>query len=181
MNIISISKILLFVLTISFISACGGGGENEINTPTPVPTPVPEPTPVPTPVGMSALHTDGVKWVNAADDTVILKGTNLGNWLLHEFWMMNQSANTVATDQCTLESTLDERFGFDERERLMDLFRDNWIAERDWDIMASFGLNVIRLPFIWNLIEDEKNPMTLRSDAWQYLDYTIEQAEETEN
>ncbi|MFQ3192802.1 MAG: hypothetical protein ACI936_003956, partial [Paraglaciecola sp.] len=84
MNIISISKILLFVVTISFISACGGGGENEINTPTPVPTPapettpVPEPTPVPTPVGMSALHTDGVKWVNAADDTVILKGTNLG-------------------------------------------------------------------------------------------------------
>jgi hypothetical protein len=79
MNIISISKILLFVVTISFISACGGGVENEINTPTPVPTPAPEPTPVPTPVGMSALHTDGVKWVNAADDTVILKGTNLGN------------------------------------------------------------------------------------------------------
>lgn len=179
MNIISISKTLLFVVTISFISACGGGGgENEVNIPTPEPRPVPEPTPVPTPVGMSALHTDGVKWVNAADDTVILKGTNLGNWLLHEFWMMNQSANTVATDQCTLESTLDERFGFDQRERLMDLFRDNWIAERDWDIMASFGLNVIRLPFIWNLIEDEKNPMTLRSDAWQYLDYTIEQAEE---
>lgn len=136
-----------------------------------------ETDPEPEYVGLSPLHTEGTKWVNADNETVILKGTNLGNWLLHEFWMMNQSSNTVATDQCTLEATLDERFGFEERERLLDMFRDNWIAERDWDVMQSFGLNVIRLPFVWNVIEDEHNPKTLRTDAWQYIDYAIEQAE----
>lgn len=154
--------------------------EEEIVEPIPEPTPIPDPEPDPTPeyTGLSPLHTDGVKWVNAENETVILKGTNLGNWLLHEFWMMNQSSNTVATDQCTLEATFDERFGFEERERLMDLFRDNWISDRDWDIMQSFGINTIRLPFIWNLIEDELNPNNLREDAWQYLDLAIEKAEE---
>jgi endoglucanase len=160
-------KLLLPLMVIFLITACGG----DSNTPTPIPTPEPEP------VGLSKLHTQDTQWVNADGNSVILKGTNLGNWLLHEFWMMNQSSNTVATDQCTLEATLDQRFGFDERERLLDVFRDNWIGERDWDIMQSFGLNVIRLPFVWNVIEDEKNPMTLRTDAWQYIDYAIEQAE----
>jgi len=125
---------------------------------------------------LSAIHTQGTKWVNEDNQEVLLKGTNLGNWLLQEFWMMGQSTDAV-NDQCTLERILDERFGFDERERLMDVFRDNWITERDWDLLASFNLNVIRLPFIWNLIEDERNPMTLRDDAWQYLDYAIDQAE----
>lgn len=179
-------KRYLLLLFISFstltLSGCFGvnsdnelpsrGTESEVS-----PETTPEVQPEPEVTGFSPLHTDGTKWVNASGETVLLKGTNLGNWLLHEFWMMNQSSNTVATDQCTLEATFDERFGFEERERLLDLFRDNWITERDWDLMESFGLNTIRLPFVWNVIEDENNPMTLRDDAWQYIDYAVEQAE----
>src|SRR5690554_6169506 len=105
---------------------------------------------------MTMLRTDGTRWVNAHDETVILRGTNLGNWLLQEFWMMGQSTDAV-NDQCTLETLLDERFGRDERERLMTVFRDNWIRERDWDQMVEFGLNLVRLPFVWNLLEDEDN------------------------
>ncbi len=122
------------------------------------------------------LHAEGTQWVKDDGTAVALKGTNLGNWLLQEFWMMAQSTDAV-NDQCTLEATLDERFGFEERERLMTLFRDSWITDRDWDLMAEFGLNVVRIPFAYNLIEDENNPKTLREDAWHYLDYAIAQAE----
>lgn len=89
------------------------------------------------PRGLSKLSASGTDWVDQDGNTVLLKGTNLGNWLLKEFWMMNQTSNPVATDQCTLESTLDSRFGPTERNRLIGLFRDNWIRERDWDLMAS--------------------------------------------
>jgi len=128
------------------------------------------------PTELSPIHTEGTQWVDEQNEEVLLKGTNLGNWLLQEFWMMGQSSESV-NDQCTLEGIFDERFGFSERERLMDLFRDNWITERDWELLESFNLNVVRLPFIWNLVEDERQPMTLRDDAWQYFDYAIEQAE----
>lgn len=125
---------------------------------------------------ISMLSTDGTDWVKADGSPIALRGTNLGNWLLQEFWMMGQSTDAV-NDQCTLESVLDNRFGQAERERLMEMFRDNWITERDWNQMDEFGLNVVRVPFIWNLIEDENNHYSLRDDAWEYLDYAIEQAE----
>jgi endoglucanase len=123
------------------------------------------------------LKAQGTQWVTAEGGTPVhLKGTNLGNWLLQEFWMMGQDTAAI-NDQCTLEATFDERFGFEQRERLMTLFRDNWITDRDWDLLADFGMNVVRVPFIYNLIEDENNPQTLREDAWKYLDKAIDQAE----
>jgi glucan 1,3-beta-glucosidase len=104
-----------------------------------------------------------------------LRGTNLGNWLLHEFWMMGQGGNGVH-DHCTLEAEFTERFGYAEKERLVKLFRDNWITERDFDQMQAFGFNVVRLPILWSVIEDETQPMTLRDDAWHYIDWTIAEA-----
>lgn len=122
------------------------------------------------------LHQNGRFWHDASGNRVDLMGTNIGNWLQLEFWMMN--LNDQFHDQCSLEDNLTQRFGRTEKERLMKVFRDSWITERDWDLMASFGLNAVRLPFWYSLIEDETQPYTLRSDAWQYLDWAIDQAEQ---
>ncbi len=124
----------------------------------------------------SMLRTQGTQWINAEGNPVQLRGVNLGNWLLPEFWMMGYADNAAVNDQCTLQVVLDQRFGFQERERLIKLFRDHWITDRDWDLIPQFGLNMVRLPFIWSLIEDEKNPRHLRPDAWHYLDRAIAQA-----
>lgn len=122
--------------------------------------------------GLTLLRADGAKWAKASGKTVALKGTNLGNWLVQEFWMMGQGGNGVI-DQCTLENKLTERFGYSEKERLIKLFRDSWMTTRDWDQLQAFGFNIVRLPILWSVIEDEKNPKTLRADAWQYLDWAI--------
>jgi endoglucanase len=126
--------------------------------------------------GVTMLHTQGTQWRKANDRQINLRGTNLGNWLSLEMWMMGQGSNDVI-DQCTLEATLDSRFTLAERERLMTKFRDNWITTRDWDLLQSFKFNVVRIPFNWNLIEDEKKPSTLRTDAWKYLDAAVMEAE----
>lgn len=123
------------------------------------------------------LRAHGTQWVTSAGKPVELKGVNLGNWLMLEFWMMGQRSKAI-DDQCTLEATLDRRFGYGERERLLKLFRDHWMTQRDWDLIPQFGLNLVRIPFIWSLIEDEKHPRQLRSDAWHYLDDAIRQAEQ---
>lgn len=122
------------------------------------------------------LHTKGTQWLTPGGEPVVLKGVNLGNWLMLEFWMMGQSSKAI-DDQCRLEDTLDKRFGYTERQRLLTLFRDSWITDRDWDLIPKLGLNLVRLPFIWSLVEDEKKPGTLRADAWKYLDAAIAKAE----
>ena len=181
----------LAVVQALLLGACGGGGgAGLVPTPTPTPTPAPTPTPTPTPaaplppaltpavpgVPLKMLRASGTRWVAADGTQVYLKGANLGNWLLNEFWMMGQGSNGI-DDECKLEAALDARFGYPERERLMKLFRDNWIGTRDWDLLPKFGLNAVRLPFIYSVVEDEKKPRTLRADAWHYLDDAIAQAE----
>ena len=173
------------------LTACGGAGGGVAPSPAPVPViptpPAPAPVivlatpvapPAPTPITSAAqmIRAQGSKWVRADGTPVLLKGVNLGNWLLNEFWMMGQGSNGI-DDNCKLDAALDARFGYAERDRLMTLFRDNWIKERDWDLMAKYGWNAVRVPFIHTVIEDEKKPRTLRSDAWRYLDDAIAQAE----
>jgi glucan 1,3-beta-glucosidase len=134
------------------------------------------PAMAPAPGPLAMLHAQGTQWVRPDGSPVQLKGVNLGNWLVPEFWMMGQGSNGI-DDQCKLEATLDARFGRAERERLFKLFRDHWITQRDWDLLPRFGLNLVRLPFIWSLLEDETRPLQLRPDAWHYLDEAIRQAE----
>lgn len=190
---IPLVKLSLLSTCIIGLVACGGGSDHGVrasaNTPSSTPASSSSlssssssvaPVAVCAPVadgteGLTMLKTDGTKWVKSNGDQVCLKGTNLGNWLVQEFWMMGQGGNGVH-DQCTLEAKLTERFGYAEKERLIKLFRDNWIKERDWDQLQAFGFNVVRLPILWNVIEDEKNPRTLRADAWHYLDWSIAEA-----
>lgn len=124
---------------------------------------------------LTMLKTDGRFWATEDGTHINLKGTNIGNWLVQEFWMMGQGGNGV-TDQCTLEDKLTERFGREEKEAAIKLFRDSWFTERDWDQIKAFGFNVVRLPIHWNVIEDELNHKTLRADAWHYIDWSIVEA-----
>ncbi len=163
--------LLLFITLLTVVGCDSSTNETDVIPP---PSEVTEPE-VPV-VQLSRLHASGSQWLNAQGNEVKLKGVNLGNWLLQEFWMMGQSTAQV-NDQCTLENILTERFGYQEKERLIKLFHDNWITAKDWDIIADFGLNTVRVPFLYSLIEDEKQPMTLRDDAWHYLDLAIAEAQ----
>ncbi len=132
-----------------------------------------ESTPI---TALPAIKQSGQYWVNASGARVNLRGTNVGNWLIQEFWMMGGSMTGI-NDQCTLESKLSQRFGNTEKERLLKVFRDNYITARDFDLMKGMGMNVVRIPFLYSLIENEYAPYTLRTDAWQYLDWAVNEAE----
>ena len=61
----------------------------------------------------------------------------------------------------------------------MDIYRSHWMKESDFDIIKSFGMNTIRLPFDYKLLMDsDTKPFKLKSDAWEWLDLTIKIAKE---
>lgn len=157
LRILSLS--ILFVAGI-FVSGCDSGPNEDDGGGAPT---------------FSLLQTDGHRIVDEDGDPVILKGVNLGNWLIMEMWMLGVGGNVP--DQHTFEAILSQRFGEEEKDRLMDVYRESFITERDFDIIRSFDMNVIRLPFWYRLLEDDANPFEIRPDGFKWLDWAIEQAE----
>jgi endoglucanase len=124
----------------------------------------------------SWIQTSENRFVDAAGEPVLLRGCNLGNWLLLEMWMLAVDEQEFP-DQHSFEANLAARFGEDEKNRLMQLYRANWITPRDFDLIRSFGFNVVRVPFDHRLVEDEKHPGTCREDGLAWLDRAVGMAE----
>ena len=114
--------------------------------------------------------------VDADRNPVTLRGCNLGNWLVLEMWMLDL-ADEALGDQHELEALLSRRFGDAERARLMELYREHWITGCRLRPVKSFGMNLVRLPFEYRLLEDDAEPFHLKPDAWRWLDRAVEMAE----
>ncbi len=128
-------------------------------------------------VSLSQLSTRGTQIIDNTGTPVVLKGCNVGNWLLLEMWMLTVDHGQFP-DQYMFEMNLEDRFSPSQRDRLMEVYRENWITPRDFEIIRSFGFNVIRLPFNYRLLEDDDQPFKLKQDAFKWLDRAIEMAEQ---
>lgn len=107
-----------------------------------------------------------------------LRGANLGNWHVIEFWMLSLAGEPGAPkDQFDLEKILTERFGEKEKDRLMDVYRSSWITERDFQNLPKFGFNLVRLPMNYRLMEDDRHPFRLKANAWKWIDRAIDLSE----
>ncbi|MDB5327840.1 MAG: glycoside hydrolase family protein [Phycisphaerales bacterium] len=129
---------------------------------------------------LPAVTNQGSKLVDAAGKPVVLKGCNLGNWLILESWMFGGTLELNGhgfKDQTELYATLDSRFGHERTQKLMDVFRSSYVTPRDFGLVKSFGFNTVRLPFDYRLLQDDASPGTLRPDAFVWLDKALTMAE----
>ena len=104
---------------------------------------------------------------------VLLRGVNLGGWLLFEPWMTPMDSSG-AKDDWTARDILTQRFGAETAESLLAAYEDAWMKESDFDHIAAAGFNVVRLPFWYRNVESEDG--TWRADAFQRLDWCVAQA-----
>ena len=68
------------------------------------------------------LQAQGTRWARVDGAALELRGTNLGTWLLPEFWMLGYPDNAPVNDQCKLEAVLDKRFGYAQRQMVDETF-----------------------------------------------------------
>ena len=109
------------------------------------------------------LKTSGQNIQNARGETVILRGVNLGGWLLQESWMCpNNGEDKVWGYYDTLE-TLIERFGDDKAEELLNTYLDNWITVSDLDYLKTLGVNCVRVPFWYRNFQSDDNGTWIRN------------------
>lgn len=116
---------------------------------------------------LTMLRADGRRIVDTNGQTVLLRGVNLGGWLVQEAWM------NLTNAPCQAEAfrVLDERFGRETRERLFSVYEDNYLTEADFDNIRALGMNVVRVPFAWwNILTDDGE---LQADAFTRLDWAV--------
>lgn len=101
-------------------------------------------------------------------DTITLRGTNAGGWLVTENWQCPVNAK----DQLTTLKIFTERFGADKAQELIDYYQDNWWTEEDFDIVKEEGMNVLRLPVTY--FEMQNSDGTLKETAFKRLDWFVQ-------
>lgn len=120
------------------------------------------------------LTGSGSGFTTADGKPVLLRGCNLGNWLMIEPWML---AWFDVPDQATVQRTLARRFGAERADELLDLYRKGYVQARDFEQIRTFGFNVVRLPIDYRLIEDDAAPGKIKPNGFRWIDRAIELAE----
>jgi glucan 1,3-beta-glucosidase len=121
------------------------------------------------------IHADGARLVEVSGSPVTMHGCNLGNWLLLEPWMFGGCIE--ARDQAEIFKTLADRFGVERRDHLLDVYRNGYITPRDFDVIRSFGFNVVRIPFHYSVVQEDAPPYGIKSNAFAHLDRALDMAE----
>ncbi len=107
---------------------------------------------IPTIRAQSVLHASGNKIVDSLNVPVILRGVNLGGWLVTEDWMcgiLDSSDPEGRSARQTLEGIYTET----QVNQLMNTWENNWITAADIDTIRSLGFNFMRVPFGWRNLQ----------------------------
>lgn len=121
------------------------------------------------------LRSEGTKIIDEQGNPVLLRGVNLGGWLVEETWMMpfetvppSGSRFPKITDHVKLWNVIEMRFGHAKAQTIRSALRNSWLDEDDLGRIRRAGLNVVRVPFLYDLLDEP--------DGFSWLDRVIDWA-----
>ena len=123
-----------------------------------------------TPSSLSFMKTEGSQFVDDSGNTLILKGTNLGNWLVPEGYMFKMEQ---VNSPRKIDELLYELVGPDSLQVFWNGFLKNYITHEDIKYLKSIGCNHIRLPFHYKMFTDDLY-MGERNSGFKYVDKLID-------
>jgi glucan 1,3-beta-glucosidase len=123
---------------------------------------------------LPALKVKGTKIVDEKGVPVQLRGVNLGCWLLPEPHFLGMSFR----DEKSLWAGLEQRVGKAKMEEIREAFRAAWITADDFQNVKKLGLNHVRVPFPYTLLESDEAAGVYKDEGWKWLDNAVTWSEE---
>ena len=90
------------------------------------------------------VRISGTKLIGRDGQTLVMRGTNCGNWMVREPYMMNTSGNLDR--QFKFDQMLADVCGEEKVEEFDRLWMDNNFCEEDMKFLAEQGFNTLRVP-----------------------------------
>jgi len=114
------------------------------------------------------VTTRGKAIVSADGKPLLLKGINLGNWLLPEGYMFKfKTTNSPRLIQTAINELIDQ----DEARQFWKTYHDNYITQADIRFIKQSGFNSVRVPFSYRLfVSDER----LEGPGYELLDRVVD-------
>jgi aryl-phospho-beta-D-glucosidase BglC (GH1 family) len=121
--------------------------------------------------GQSRFVTTRGKDLVATDGKpLLLKGINLGNWLLPEGYMFKfKTANSPRL----IQTVINELVGEDEGRRFWKTYHQNYITREDIRFIKQSGFNSVRVPFSYRLFVSDGAPTKLEGEGYLLLDDVV--------
>ncbi len=98
------------------------------------------------------ISTRGKEVIGPDKTTFIIKGTNLGNWLIPEGYMFKFSK---INSPKLINEAITELIGPEDAKIFWQKYLDNYITRADIHYLKSTGMNSIRIPFNYKLFTNE--------------------------
>jgi endoglucanase len=112
----------------------------------------------------------GKEIIDANGEKLLLKGINLGNWLVPEGYMFKFEN---ATSPRLIYEVFNQMLGPDEARKFWKEYRDNYIIYEDIKFLKQCGFNSVRVPFNYRLFVLNDNPLKLQGPGYKLLDNVI--------
>src|SRR6266404_1561923 len=98
------------------------------------------------------VTTRGKEFIAPGGRPLLLRGINLGNWLMPEGYMFKFKA---ANSPRLIQVVVNQLVGPDEAARFWKAYRDNYITDEDIKFIKQAGFNSVRVPFNYRLFVAE--------------------------
>lgn len=116
------------------------------------------------------VTTRGKEFVTPGGRPLLLRGINLGNWLMPEGYMFKFKA---ANSPRLIQVVVNQLVGEDEAGRFWKAYRDNYITDEDIKFIKRAGFNSVRVPFNYRLFVAEGEPRRLEGVGYELLDRVV--------
>src|SRR5919205_742738 len=116
------------------------------------------------------VTTRGREFVTPAGRPLLLKGINLGNWLLPEGYMLKFK---TASSPRLISTALNQLVGEEEANRFWRTYRDNYVTADDVRFIRRAGFTSARVPFNYRLFVSEGDPARLEGPGYKLLDRVV--------
>ncbi len=117
------------------------------------------------------VTTRGKEFISPGGKPLLLKGINLGNWLLPEGYMFKFK---TASSPRLIQTLINELIGEDDAHRFWKTYRENYITREDIRFIKQSGLNSVRVPFNYRLLVTEGEPRKLDGAGYEVLDHVVD-------